>query len=267
VISKQVAKIFLILVLLCGVSSKIFSETIDNPCEGLLNIVDRSTVGDSVCVVPFKNAVLEAGYQYQKLTQAAGHQQNFPEAEFRLGLPANNEFFLLLPNYILQSMTPHAGYTATTAGIKHQLGYTQDWVVTVEGLLTFPDGSAAFGSQGLGAALNGIVSYDFNPAFNMVFMLGGSTATQPNMAGGQRFNSINPDIVFTYSPIPKANFFAEVYGQSKTGPGNGSGFNCDGGVMYLLLPRLVMDLEVGQRIGGSLDNFENYVGAGGAIEF
>ncbi len=269
-VSKQVWKLFLALTILNGIASNASADTIDNPCGGpnaLLNIIDRPTAADSACVVPFKKAVLEAGYQYQQFTHSAGHEQNFPEAEFRLGLPANNEFSVLLPNYIHQSMTPHSGFAATTVAIKHEIGYTEHWLAAVEALFTLPSGSAAFGSDGLGTTFNGVVSYTFNPQFNLTFMLGGSSETQSSSNGGQRFSSINPDVVFTYSATEKLDLFAEIYGQSKTGPGQGSGFNFDGGIIYLLLPSFAIDLEIGQRISGNLGGFDHYIGTGMAVMF
>lgn len=269
-IRKQVWTLCWTLTALNGMAFNACADTIDNPCAGpsaLLNIIDRPTVGDSPCVVPFKNAVLELGYQYQQLTHSAGHEQNFPEAEFRLGLPANNEFVVVLPNYIHQSMAPHSGFSATTLGIKHEIGYTQHWIATVESLFTLPSGSTAFGSNGLGAVFNGIVGYTFNPKFNLTFMLGASTKTQSSHDGGQRFTSINPDLLFTYSPTEKVDLYGEIYGQSKTGPGEGSGFNFDSGVIYLPLPNFAIDAELGQRISGNLSGFNHYIGAGMAVIF
>lgn len=250
--------------------SSVFADTVNNPCGGpsaLLYIINRPTVADSACVVPYKNIVLETGYQYQQLTHFAGYQQNFPEAQFRLGLPANNEFTIVLPNHIHQSMTTGSGYTATTVGLKHEIGYTQTWLGAVEALVTLPDGSAAYGSKGTGATLNGIVDYTFNPAFSLSFMLGATSQTQSSLNGGQRFTSINPDLVLTYSAIDKVQLYGEVYGQSKTGPGQGAGFNADGGIMYLLLTKLVLDVEYGQRLSGNLDGFNHYFGGGISVMF
>lgn len=267
---KNTWKYFSALTLVFGMVTHVFAETIDDPCAGpsaLLNIIDRPTVSDSACAVPFKKAVLELGYQYQELTHSAGHQQNFPEAEFRLGLPANSELVILLPNYIHQSTAPHSGYAATTLGLKHEIGYTQNWLGAVEALVTLPNGSAAFGSKGMGTAVNGIVTYTFNPQFNLSLMLGGSTETQSSLNGGQRFTSINPDVVFTYSPTEKISLYGEAYGQSKTGPGENSGFNADAGVIYLLLSNVAIDLELGQRISGNLGGFNHYIGTGMSIMF
>ena len=251
-------------------SFTVLAEIIPDPCAGpspLLNLIDRPTVGDSACVVPYKKAILEMGYQYQSLSHSAGNEQNFPEAELRIGLPLNNELVMILPSNIHQSMAPHSGFTATVVGIKHELGYNKSWLWTIEALLTQSNGSAAFGSKGNGAAFNGIVSYNINSSFNLTFMFGGTTQTQAIQSGGQRYNSINPDLILTYTATNKLQFFGEVYGQSKTGPGEGSGFNFDGGLLYLLIPNFSVDLEVGQRISGNLFGFDHYIGTGVGILF
>ena len=268
--SREICKLFWIGIIIYGMPFSVFGETVDDPCSGpaaLLNMVDRPTVAGRACVVKYRKALLELGYQYQQLTASLAHQQNFPEAELRLGLPANNEFVILLPDYINQSISPHSGFSATTMGIKHEIGYNKHWLGAVEGLFVLPSGSAAFGSKGLGAALDGIISYTFNPYFNLLFMLGVSTETQSSHDGGQRFTSFNPDLVLTYSTNKNLDFYGEIYGQSKTSPGQGSGFNFDGGVIYLLFPCLTMDLEVGQRLNGNLGGFDHYFGAGMAIMF
>ena len=48
--------------------------------------------------------------------------------------------------------------------------------------------------------------------------------------------------------------------KAKPGRGEGSGFNSDVGVIYLALPKVAVDAEVGQRISGNLTGFNQYVG-------
>src|SRR5580700_5009435 len=85
------------LLLISAIAVNAFADTIDNPCAGVLNLVDRPSNSDSACVIPFKQAMLEAGYQYQQLSNSNGQLQNFPEAELRIGLPASNELTVQLP--------------------------------------------------------------------------------------------------------------------------------------------------------------------------
>ncbi|WP_226821794.1 MULTISPECIES: hypothetical protein [Acidithiobacillus] len=183
-------------------------DAIQNPCTGpsaLLALLDRPTVSDSACVVQYGQAVLEAGYQHANLTgTGGGTADNFPEAELRFGLPGHNEFVLLPPNDNLQQVpgSPHLqGFSSTTVGIKHELGYTKHWLGAVESLFTLPSGSPAFGSRGTGVAFNGIVDYTPSNDTGISLQLGVTSQTNPALAGGGRFTSVNPDITFTWLPL------------------------------------------------------------------
>ena len=255
---------------LMSCSTAAWADGNTDPCTGplaLLSIVDRPTVGDSACTVEYKKGVLELGVQAQKIYPGRGYQYNLPEAELRLGLPAQTELIFLLPDYIHQSVTPHSGFTASVVGIKHRVSSSATLQTAVEGLFTLPTGSSNFGSHGLGVALNGVASYNVTPAFNFTFMLGVSTEAEPSNLGGQHATSVNPDAVATLSLNDKTDIYLEVYGQSKTAPGQGSGFNSDGGLIYLLMPSMTVDVEIGQRISGSLGGFSHYIGTGMAIAF
>ncbi|MHB8115475.1 MAG: hypothetical protein ACYDDX_03885 [Acidithiobacillus ferrivorans] len=181
------------------------------------------------------------------------------------GLPGNNEFVLLPPNDNLQQVPgrPYLqGFSATTVGIKHELGYSKHWLGSVESLFTLPSGNPAFGSPGLGVAVNGIVTYAPSNDTGISLQLGITSQTNPALAGGGRFTSVNPDITFTWLPLWNLQFYGEAYGQSRTGPGQGSGFDADGGVQYLLSPYCEVDLEEGVRLSGNLGGFTHYFGAG-----
>ena len=118
------------LIMNCIISISAYADETENPCTGgptaLLNIINRPTNADSACVVPFKHFLIEAGYQYQELTSPGGNQQNAPNVMLRLGLPANNELFFLLPNFIHQSISPTSGFSAPILGIKHEFNYSKN---------------------------------------------------------------------------------------------------------------------------------------------
>lgn len=243
----------------------------DDPCGGpsaLLAILDRPTVGDSACVVPDQHVVLELGAQ-RASNRDGSHGFNLPEAEFRFGIPGNNELVLLPPNYITQSGggPSRSGPSAAVLGIKHELGYSGKWLGAVESLVTLPTGSADFGSAGAGVAFNGIVNYSPTSNTGLSMMLGVSSQTVSPSAGGGRYTSVNPDFVATWSPIDKWQLYAEAYGQSSTGPGQGMGWNADGGVQYLLTPDVEIDAEIGVRLAGNLVGFRNYVGVGLGLKY
>lgn len=262
---KKTGSILLLSLLSWGISNS-FAEPVADPCAGFLSLVNRPSILDSACVVPFEKGVIEYGAQYQN-TQGGAHAYNLPEAELRLGLPANTELTIFLPNYNHQTQAPRAGFSASVIGLKHQLGYTEKWLGAVEGLVTLSSTSSGYGSDAMGGKVNGIVTYSINSAWSLTFMLGASTQTEPYAAGGGRFNSINPDLLLAWQLNSKFQTFAEVYGQSKTAPNNGAGFNADAGLQYLFTKNLEGDLELGQRISGQLGSFNNYIGAGMAWLF
>ncbi len=243
------------------------------PCSGssaLLGLLDRPTVGDSTCVVPEGMTVIEAGATAGNVYGSPGGQiDTLPNLELRWGLPGNSEFVWLPPNYQYQSLNAGAqgpaqtihGFGPTTIGIKHSLGYTEHWQWTAEALATLPSGDSTFGSHGVGGAVNGIVSYGNGP-LGVSLMVGMTSETEPTAAGGQRFQSFNPDLVVTWAATSRLQFYGEVYGQSHAGYGLGWGSDFDGGLQYLVNPDFEVDLEEGVRLQGQLGGFSNYTGVG-----
>lgn len=250
-----------------------------SPCSGpsgLLGLLDRPTVGDSSCVVPVGMTVLEAGAAFGDLYGGSGGViDTAPYLELRWGLPGNSELVWLPPNFQYQrsdaarGLPPRTtrGFGPTTLGIKHEIGYNTHWQWTAEALATLPSGDSRFGSHGIGGAVNGVISYSSNGPFGASLMLGVTSQTEPTAAGGQRYQSINPDLVATWQSTQKLQFYAEIYGQSHEGYRQGWGSDADGGVQYLLNPDFEVDLEAGVRIQGNLGGFSRYVGAGLGLMF
>lgn len=255
----------LITMLICHSS---FAQKAD-PCGGpskLLSLLNRPTVSDSACVVKLREAVLELGYQYLNLKGGAS-SQNYPEAELRIGLPCDNEFVIFLPNYNVQSISPHSGYNPTSVGIKHEIGYTEHWLFSIEGFITLATGGGGFGSNKYDPTLNALIEYSFNKSFSITSMLGIGTQTVPESAGGKRYSSFNPDFVFTWQVNDNVNLYGEIYGQTRTAPGEGAGFNMDVGILYLLTHYFEIDVAMGHRLSGNLEGYNNYYGVGLGILF
>lgn len=253
-------------------------EAIEDPCSGpsaLLAILDRPTISDSPCAVAKGQVVLELGYQHASLRgPGGGTSDDFPEAEVRVGLPGSNEFVLLPPNYNNQRTRPFSapeqktvGLSAITVGLKHELGYTRRWLGAVEALFTLPSSGSAFGSRGLGAAFNGIVNYELSEHITLSLQLGVSSQTDPAPSGGGRFTSFVSNIVSTWQLAERLQFYGEIYGQTSTGPGEGPGYNADGGVQYLITPSWEVDVAGGVRLVGDLGGFTHYFGTGMGLRF
>jgi hypothetical protein len=251
------------------VSKTALADAIADPCAGkyaLINLVDRPSHSDSACVVPLKHAVLETGYAYSYL-KGGVRAQDYPEAELRIGLPLKNEFAIFLPDYIKQTITPHSGYTASAVRIKHEIGYNAHWLGTVEALLALPTGGGAFGSNKYNPTINGILNYTINSTLAVLFQLGVGSFSLPALQGGQRYTSINPDLIFSWQVLNQMQLYAEWYGQSRTSPYRGAGSNMDAGILYLPATWIEVDAEIGHRISGNLDGLNQYYGVGMSLLF
>ena len=248
------------------------TSEVSDPCSGrsgLLAQLDRPTVSDSACVVPQGRVIAEAGYEHAALSGAGGTADNLPELELRFGLRGHNELVLLPPNFTRQygAVGTLSGWSSTTVGIKHEIGYTRRWLGAVEGLVTPSSGSTAYGSARTGAAVNGIVAYAPSSTTGISLQAGVSTQANPSLAGGARYTSFNPLLTFTWDPRWDLQYYFEVYGQSRIGPGQGAGFNADGGLQYLITPHWEVDAEEGVRLHGQLGGFTHYTGAGLGLLF
>jgi hypothetical protein len=239
-----------------------YAAVIDNPCAALSAIVNRPSFSDSACAVPQNHLVIESGYQYQKL-KGRGTGSVLPQLVMRWGLPSQNEFLILLPNYTYQNAKPNSGFSATVVGLKHEFAYTAKWLNAIEGELILPTGSRNYGSHALGATFNGISVYTFNPAWALTMMLGITNQALSQAAGGKRYTSVNPDLLLNWQINPKTSTYIEVAGQSKTQPGSSkTAFNSDVGLIYLLRPQWEVDVAIGQRLSGQLGQYSHYVNVG-----
>ncbi len=242
-----------------------------DPCASLLAVLNRPTNANSVCVAKSWQSIIEMGTQYSKSYPNQGHEYNFPDAELRLGLPAGNELNVQLPNYIAAYPKDEAavfGYTATVLGYKHQFEPQGPLVLGMESLFTLPSGDSNFGSEGLGITVNGLLNYNITQSTALALMLGySSLTTAANVAEGKRYNSITQDVVLSWLATDNLQFYAEVYGETKTSAENDAGYNADAGIQYLITPDIEVDIEYGQRLSGQLGNFSHYYGMGGGIRF
>ena len=232
----------------------------------ILALVNRPTISDSPCAVPNRQGMVELGYQRLALP-ANGWAQNFPETEFRFGLPMASEWFVLMPNHVQQNSYPSSGLTATSVGLKHQLRTTKTWVLSLDGLLTTPSGSEAYGSQGLGGVINLIGNRSLNPFVSITAQLGLSSQTEPAQRGGGRFSSFNPDVFLTWVLTDALQTYAELYGQTKTSTTQGWGWNAAAGLIIMPKSNMTLDVEFSQRFYGNLGGFNHYFGLGGSVLF
>ncbi|HAT9460424.1 TPA: transporter [Legionella pneumophila subsp. pneumophila] len=240
-------------------------ETVCGEPTDMLSFLERGGIATNPCVVPPRSVLISSGYQYQQLI-GEGVQHNFPAAAIQLGLPGYFEVDLLLPNYINQTVDPRIGFSQTQLIVNHVLWFNNKWIITASGTFVFPSGSASFGSPNPGGGVIGILSYNFNSQLNHTGNLGITSQSEPSYDGGQSYTSVNPDLILSWTKN-KISLFAEIYGQSKTAPDEGSGFSTDAGVLYQVKKNIAIDFEVDQRITGLLNGVERYYGGGITIQF
>ncbi len=244
------------------------TSAIPNPCggaSGLLAELDRPTVGDSACVAAPGRAIVELGYAH--LNTNVGTRQTLPQTETRFGLPRRNEFVLLPPDaiYATNEHGTETDYSAAVIGLKHEWGYSRRWIYTGEVLFTAPGTYNANGAvDGWGSAVNGIMGYNLTTNVALGLMLGVTSLYDQQ---GRRYTSVNPDFTATWLIDPRWQLYGEIYGQTHTAAGQGSGWDSDGGVQYLVTRHVEVDAEIGQRLSGALGGYRNYWGLGAGWEF
>lgn len=238
-------------------------ESLCGQADNMLNYVDRASIAPNPCITPVNRMVVEGGYQYQKL-YSTGTQNNIPSVELQLGIPGYFELDAFLPDYTNQSVAPKAGFGPTGLGLKHAMWFNKDWLFTLNETITFESGSNAFGSAGTGGSIIGILSYTFNPELSLTGTLGYGAQYEPMSAGGESFTGFSPDLLFAWSNN-KVLLFGELYGQTRTGPDLGSGYNINTGVLYVVHRNMTIDLEYNQALHGNLGGWKRYIGVGGSI--
>lgn len=230
----------------------------DDPCDGLLAILDRPTVADSTCVVKNGHLIAELGYQNGPIKgSSASRLAFFPQAELRYGLPADWELKLFPPNYVIQTQRGITGGGSvdglgdTAFGVKHEFAQFSGFVFTADAKVTVPTGNRAFSSGGTEANVQGIVSYDITKKLTISGLIGVSTLTARADNGSvDRFTSVNPDIVVTYQINDRLQLYSEVYGNTVTAPGQGPNYSFQGGVQYLLTKNIEVDASGGVLLRG-----------------
>lgn len=234
----------------------------NNPCNDILNVVNSPSNLDSSCSVPFKKVLIELNAIDLQLNGHQGVQQNVPNAEIRFGLPSNSEFLVNPPNYIHQKSFPKSGITTASFALKHSIYYNQQWMFALEEIVNIPWGSTAYGSHGWGSTLNGTANYIINERLSIDGMLGISRLSDSSLNGGKHYNSINPDIVVTYSVNEKIDIYGEVYGQSRISANETAGYNFDGGILFLIYANTVLSISGGQQLYNYLGGFTHYINLG-----
>ena len=229
--------------------SNIAIANIPDPCEqNVLAVFRRPTVISSACTAPFGMYTFESGLQYLQFTNKSGGLM-FPQSKVRIGLPDRNEITFVFPNENTNNKTA-SGLSSSQITLKHNIFYTEHWNTAIRGVFIPPSGSNIYGTAHEGYTLNGILAYRLN-SFNASVMMGYSSFSTSNASGGQRFNTFSPDAIVGWQAKNWLQLYAEVYGQSKSGPKRGPGYNMNTGLLFLFTKNIEADIEVGGFIWSS----------------
>lgn len=230
----------IILILAAAVSPSPAPTPVADPCiidghTALLGALDRPTVGYSPCAVRQGEGVAEAGYQNQ-----AGNPPlaTYPQAFLRYGLGPALEADIIPPS--------RNGATDTGFGVKWEAAH---------------DARDALGFDFLYTAPAATVNVDYSRSLSALFGFGTTVGIERTNA----YTSVVPSAVLTDQFNPRAQLYAEAFGQTKTRPGGGALFGLDGGLQYLVTPAIELDLELGQTATDRSRG--HYIGAGFGVRF
>src|SRR3990167_8368884 len=154
-------KIIILYIFFCLINTSVFAETKGYPCLNpeVMELTDRGTITDTPCIVPEQQFLVEGGYQYQKLITSESLEV-YPQAQIVYGLPHKLEIFLDVPSYNRPTNFVPSGLSPVNIGIKHEFAYGKKWSASLQGIVTIPSGSNAFGSPKISEVVNGIFAYE-----------------------------------------------------------------------------------------------------------
>ncbi|WP_160160769.1 transporter [Legionella sainthelensi] len=243
------------------------NQKIPYPCaEGtILTYFKRPTVATSACPVPYGRVTLEGGIQYNDFINR-GEQWVWPQSKIRIGLPWRSELSILFPSEKANPNLNLSGHSATQLALKHELIYTKHWNIATRAVYIPASGDVHYGTAKDGYWLNGILAFR-HKSVNMTAMIGFSRFSTSKEDGGAGFNSFSPDVLVGWFAQNWLEFYAEVYGQTRTGPNRGPGYNLDAGVIFLINKSIAFDVGIGKRLAGTLGNFNTYYDSGISFMF
>ena len=251
----------IILFTLCQIS---LAATLD-PCQGsILSIFRRPTNMSSACTTPQGKYTFETGLSYLEFNNET-HGLMYPQSKVRVGLPGRNELTIVIPNEMTNTKAV-SGLTSSQLTFKHNVYYNENWNTALRAIFIPASGSQIYGTAHNGYTLNGILAYRAG-TFNASVMLGYSSYSTSAASGGKRYNTLSPDVVIGWQAKEWLQLYAETFGQLKTAPNSGPGYNFDTGLLFLLSRNMQVDMEVGHRLSGQLGNYSVYYGAGFGVMF
>lgn len=239
-------------------------------CTGegyLLSMVNAGGNTQSPCTAYANHVIAELDYYYQNYYQENGYFNSYPDALLRLGIDKSTEINIAPPSLFYRSRPSTQGNSATILGGKHELWYVDNQLLSMAASLGLPDGSADFGNAHYSGELALLYGYRLNDSYYFNLALDYMRITESRIDGANLFTTLLGRASLSYFPNHKFGVYGEVYGQNKTAVNSGFGANTDLGFLYLITPKIVFNLSIGQRLVGNLEAIKQFYTAGIAIEF
>lgn len=235
-----------------------------NPCEGILNLINRPTVASSPCAVPTKHVLVESGYANVVSSGAGtGVAANYPQALIRIGtFDPKFEFDVFAPNYTNAGDAP-SGWGDLALGTAFNLGSDDKAVWGGGAIVSVPTGNSAFTA---GAAQ---FTGDFNWVYNLSPVVGlfgteSFNALSARNASGavQSYFAFIPSTGVSAQLSPNAVLYGEYTYYSQAGPGPGSKSLFDFGYEQAVGSHFEIDVEYGFAPPDPNGVKQRYFGAG-----
>lgn len=251
-----------------------------DPCggpTGLLAVLDRPTIGYSVCAVAPGGVLFEIGYQQNEVGGSARRgfvQTQYPQNFLRVGIAPRFELDLNGPNEQRQRTfgagSPNIvsnGAFDTGLGFKYEFAPHGPIAFAIDGLYTPPNGAATLTAGNATYTANLDIAYPLGAntgiATTLAFTSTGGFASNGMHA---RYGVFSPSVVVTQLlPHAYQPYFEYVY-SSRLSPNVGGRAFVDYGVQKLLGADTEIDLELGHALSAIPTLKFNYVGVGFGIE-
>ncbi|HEY9086185.1 MAG TPA: hypothetical protein VIN40_09685 [Candidatus Tyrphobacter sp.] len=234
-----------------------------DPCAGLLNQLNRPTIGYSTCAVKSGTAVFEFGYQHEQQGTAphAISQVQVPQGFLRFGILPRFEFDFIGPN--IERQASANGFADAGIGFKYELPPSARLTFAIDGLYTPPSGAAAFTAGNASYTLNLDAAYQLTPATSLASTLAFTSTGGFSVTGiHARYGTFTPSVLVLEQLGSVTQAYVEYVDVSRVSPDVGDRAFMDAGVQRLISQYLEIDVEYGHALTADAALRFNYVGAG-----
>lgn len=235
-----------------------------NPCEGILNLINRPTIASAPCAVPTNHVLVESGYANVVSTgTGSGVAASYPQALIRIGtFDPKFEFDVFAPNYTHAGGAP-SGWGDLAVGTAFNLGSNEKAVWGGGAIVSIPTGNSSFtaGAAQFTGDFNWV--YNLNPVFGLFGTESLNALSARNASGtAQSYFAFIPSTGISAQLSPNAVIYSEYTYYSQAGPGPGSKSLFDFGYEQAVGSNIELDIEYGLSPPDPNGVKQHYFGAG-----